>query len=101
MLFSALLLLLCAQSLHSVHALLEEKFVSSEAEQNALNLTEAVIIADPDDFVGVHIALKSLVDDLGQITDNRPLLQNGTTGTRANASGSGIIVGSVASSLVQ
>jgi hypothetical protein len=99
---SSLLVSLCTISLHTqVRALLEEKFVDFNAGDGSLNMAEATIFVDADDHVGVHIALKSLVNDIEQITGKRPTLRNITATSTAKASGGGIIVGSVDSRLIR
>jgi hypothetical protein len=74
---------------HKVCALLEERFVKFSGVDGALNIPEA------NDFMGVHSALKSSVDDFEQITGKRPALQNITESFTTTASGGGIIVGFV------
>lgn len=92
---------------HVSHALLEEKFVSFTPGNGSFDIAGATILADADDFVGVHIALKSLVRDFEQITGKRPTIQNVTANstTLANntllGSGSAIVIGSVNSSLIR
>jgi hypothetical protein len=100
--FSSLLFTLCTFSLNTqVRALLEEKFVDINGGVGSLNIAEATIFVDADDYVGVHIALKSLVNDFEQITGKRPALQNITANSTGTAAGSGIIVGSVDSRLIR
>lgn len=93
----------------AVQALLEEQFISFEAGKNSLDISSATIIADSHDFVGVHIALKSLVYDFEQITGRRPSLQNitaniTTTGRpnlqRSQSSDVHVFIGSLNSSLI-
>lgn len=94
---------------HTTQALLEEKIVSFTKENNTLDIARATIVADAEDFVGVHIALKSLVLDFEQITGNRPRLQNATTQFNASRvsqlslgdADAHIIIGSVQSSLIK
>jgi hypothetical protein len=83
------------------HALLEEHFVGFEPEDQSLNVAGATILADADDFTGVHIALRTLVDDFEQITGIRPALKNATANSTSSASEAHIIVGSVGSTLVR
>jgi len=91
----------CACLKYTVHALLEEKFVGFEPGDLALDIASATIIADADDFVGIHIALNSLVDDFEQITGTRPALSNATTNSTISTSATGVIVGSVGSRLIR
>jgi hypothetical protein len=91
----------CAFSKFTVHALLEEKFVGFEPEGQTLDIAGATLIADADDFLGIHIALKSLVEDFEQITGTRPALNNATTNSTVPASATGVIVGSVGSKLIR
>lgn len=91
----------CAFSRYTVHALLEENFVSFEPGDQTLDIAGATIIADADDFVGIHIALKSLVDDFEQITGTRPALKNVTTNSTISNSPTGVIIGSVGSRLIR
>jgi hypothetical protein len=91
----------CAFSKYTVHALLEEKFVGFEPEDQTLDIAGATLIADADDFLGVHIALKSLVEDFEQITGIRPAFNNATTNSTVPASATGVIVGSVGSKLIR
>jgi hypothetical protein len=92
---------------HGSHALLEEKFVSFTPGNGSLDIARAAIVADSDDFVGVHIALKSLTSDLEQITGLRPALRNITGNSTAlgnsslPASRGAIIIGSVNSTLAR
>jgi hypothetical protein len=98
---------ICALSSSAVLALLEEKFVGFNNTDESFEITEATIVADATDFVGIHIALKSLTNDYEAITGTRPTLRNITTNsTKLDASepigtGSVIIVGSVDSGLIQ
>ena len=99
------LVALCA---HLSNALLEEKFVSFTPGNKPLDIAGATIIADANDFVGVHIAIKSLADDLKQITGVKSEIRNITANstisansTSAPAYGKAIIVASLNSSLVQ
>ncbi|KLU83800.1 hypothetical protein MAPG_02851 [Magnaporthiopsis poae ATCC 64411] len=90
-------------------ALLEEELVtfqgiSSSATGPGLDIADAALIYDQDDFKGVQIAVQSLWRDLDQITGhgNRQL----AAVTAVNASipgnlGAAIIVGSVNSSLIR
>jgi hypothetical protein len=85
----------------AVNGLLDEKFVSFEHAEGLLNLAGATILADAEDFVGVHIALMSLAGDFAQITGRRPEVLNVTANATLSVSGSAIIVGSVNSALVR
>ncbi|KAI4636186.1 hypothetical protein J4E83_001140 [Alternaria metachromatica] len=91
----------CACSKYTAHALLEEKFVGFEPGDQALDVAGATVIADADDFVGIHIALNSLVNDFEQIAGTRPALKNATTNSTFSTSSTGIIVGSVGSRLIR
>ncbi|PVI01278.1 glycoside hydrolase family 115 protein [Periconia macrospinosa] len=88
-------------------ALLEEQFVTFNASNSALNLVGATIIADAEDFVGVHIAVKSLGRDVAEITGTTPELHNVTTnstfsgGLPVGNGSTAIIVGSLNSSLIR
>jgi hypothetical protein len=90
-----------------VFALLEEKIVSFAPGNGSFDIAGATILADAEDFVGVHIALKSLVNDLEQITGTRPAFRNITSNSTvfgnstSLASGPAIIIGSTKSSLVR
>lgn len=89
-------------SQHTAHALLEEKFVTFVASNGSLNIAGATIIADVNDYVGVHIALNSLVHDYEQILGTRPTLRNATANSTIPAVGSSsIIIGSLNSSLIR
>jgi hypothetical protein len=88
-------------SVHTVCALLEEKFVEFSRADRALNIAEPTIFADANEFVGVHIALKSLVDNFEQVTGKRPALQNIKANSTTTAPGGGIVVGSVNSTLIR
>jgi hypothetical protein len=92
---------ICTLWAQSACALLEEKFVSFAAGNGTLNIAEATILADADDSVGVHIALKSLMVDLEQITGMRPIYQDYTANSTLSTIRGSIIVGSVHSSLIQ
>jgi hypothetical protein len=85
----------------AVHALLEENFVSFEHAEGLLDLAGATILADAEDFVGVHIALKSLAGDFEQIMGRRPEVLNITANATLSVSGNAIIVGSVSSTLIR
>ena len=105
--FAGFFFALCALAQHAVLALLEEKFVSFVSGNGSLDIAGATILADADDFVGVHIALNSLIHDYEQITGKRPALRNMTANSTAlgnttiPASRSSIIVGSLDSPLIQ
>lgn len=95
---------------HAAQALLEEKFISFEASSDSFDISSAIIVADPTDFVGVHIALKSLINDFEQITGRRPSLQNVTANLTTignpifpanQPSDDYIIIGSLNSSLIR
>jgi len=92
---------------HISHALLEQKFVSFTPGNGSLDIAGAPILADSDDFVGVHIALKSLASDLEQITGTRPAIRNvtGNSTLPGNstlaASRSIVIIGSANSTLIR
>ena len=92
---------------HICHALLEEQFISFAPGNGSLDIAGATILADANDFVGVHIALNSLVKDLEQITGIKPAVQNITSNSTVPrnstlpTSGSTIIVGSANSSLIR
>lgn len=98
---SGLFLAACALWLPTTYALLEEKFVSFAAANNSLDIAGATIVADAADYVGVHIALKSLVNDFKQITGTQPVLRNHTINSTQPGATSGIIVGSVSSTLIR
>lgn len=85
-----------------VGALLEERLVSHSPDAGALDIANARIVADQDDYVGVHIALRSLQDDYEQITGTRPDILN-TTATSLDIlrPGNSILVGSLQSALIQ
>lgn len=91
----------CGFSKYTVHALLEESFVGFEPGDQTLDIAGATVIADADDFVGIHIALKSLVEDFEQITGTRPAFNNVTANSTISTSATGIIVGSVESRLIR
>lgn len=92
----------CALWLRTTHALLEEKFVTfSPSTKASINIAGASIVADAKDFVGIHIALKSLATDLEQITGSRPSLLNATSNTTISGSATSIIVGSADSALIR
>ncbi|CAI6340113.1 unnamed protein product [Periconia digitata] len=87
-------------------ALLEEQFVTFNASNSTLNIAGAAIIADADDFIGVHIAVKSLGRDLAAITGTTPEVHNVTanttfSGLTTSTTNTAIIVGSVNSSLIR
>jgi hypothetical protein len=90
----------CALCLQSAHALLDESFVSFVGN-GSLDIAGATIFADPKDAAGIHIAVKSLVDDFEQITGSRPHYQNYTVNTTLPSVTSSIIVGTVDSQLIQ
>lgn len=94
-------LAICALWLPATHALLEEKFVSFTGGNESLDIARATIVADAGDYVGVHIALKSLADDFKQITGAQPTLRNYTVNSTQSGATSGIIVGSVSSTLIR
>jgi hypothetical protein len=94
-------LALCALWSRLTFALLEEKFVSFSAGNGTLNIVGATVLADADDFVGVHIALRSLVADLEQITGTKPLYWNYTANATVPDTDRSIIVGSVNSTLIR
>jgi hypothetical protein len=96
-----LYLAVCAFWSHSTHALLEEKFVGFSSENASLDIVGATILADADDFIGVHIALKSLVADFEQITGTKPSCQNYTANSTISNVDKSIIVGSVNSTLIR
>lgn len=88
-------------------ALLEEKFVDFVAGNGTLDIAGASIIADANDFAGVHIAIKSLGDDLEKITGVRPEIRNVTGNSTSGgnstrpATDRAIIVGSLNSTLIR
>jgi hypothetical protein len=90
----------CALSLHPAYALLEEKFVGFDRINGSLNIAGATIFSDADDYVGIHIALKSLVNDIEQITGKRPVSRSLLKSTRP-VSGSSIVVGSLDSPIIR
>ncbi|KAF1912642.1 hypothetical protein BDU57DRAFT_583107 [Ampelomyces quisqualis] len=87
--------------LRSANALLDESIVSFAAGNGSLDITRAIIVADPEDAVGIHIAVKSLVNDFEQITGLRPRCQNYTINTTIPKITSSIIVGTVDSPLIR
>jgi hypothetical protein len=99
--FTNLCIAVCALWSHTIHALFEEKFVSFTAGNGTLDIAHATIVADAEDFVGVHIALGSLVKDLEQITGTRPAFRNHTTNSTLSQTGSSVIVGSANSTLIR
>jgi len=87
-------------------ALLEDAFVSFTPSNGTLNIVGATILVAADDFVGVHIAARSLASDLEQITGAKPDLRNVTgnstqPGNSNFALKAAIITGSVNSSLIR
>jgi hypothetical protein len=85
--------------------LLEDRFVSfeSNAAASALSITDAPILIAQDDFIGVHIAAKSLAQDLEQITGvSRPVTNVTLSGiTTLMTPGTVILAGSLSSSLIR
>jgi hypothetical protein len=92
---------LCALLPHTVCALLEEKFVDFISGNASLDIARATILADAGESVGVHIAVKSLVDDFEQITGTRPLSLNHTNNSTFSNLTNYIVVGSVSSTLIR
>lgn len=92
---------ICALWVYAADALLDENFVNFTAGNGSLNIAGATIVADSKDATGIHIAVKSLVDDLEQITGVRSPCQNYTANTTLPGITSSIIVGNVDSSLIQ
>ncbi|KAL2196047.1 hypothetical protein P885DRAFT_61245 [Corynascus similis CBS 632.67] len=92
--------------LHSL-ALLEERFVSFEPDpalsQPGISITYAPILIAEDDFVGVHIAARSLAKDLEAITGVSRTVSNTTISsiTATKEQDVVIIAGSINSSLVR
>ncbi|ORX96760.1 hypothetical protein BCR34DRAFT_524762 [Clohesyomyces aquaticus] len=90
---------------HVGYGLLEDKFVDFSRVDGSFDIAGAMILADAEDFVGIHIALKSLQSDWEQITGTAPVVRNVTGNYTApgnwTLSESAIIVGSVNSLLVR
>ncbi|KAK3295077.1 uncharacterized protein B0H64DRAFT_434110 [Chaetomium fimeti] len=87
-------------------AFLEERFVSFDnvgTADSQLSITNAPILVAQDDFVGVHIAANSLVQDLQDITGAVRTVRNATlSGITEQADiGTVIVAGSVNSSLIR
>lgn len=84
-------------------ALLEERFATFSDSDSSIPIHDAVVLHDADDYAGVLIAARSLVEDFEQITGNRP--QNITWNPSGNGTGidadTAIIIGSVESGLIQ
>jgi energy-converting hydrogenase Eha subunit C len=99
--FNSLCLVICALWVYATHALLDESFVSLTAGSGYLDIAGATIVADSKDAAGVHIAVKSLVDDLEQITGISSPYQNYTLNTTLPRVASGIIIGTVDSPLIK
>lgn len=88
------------------HGLLEEEIVSfgpGDAASTALNIVDCPILCAKDDYIGVHIAARSLAADLEEITGKARGILNFTDSnvTTTSPLDSAIIVGSINSSLVQ
>ena len=88
------------------HGLLDEAIVSfgpESAASTGLSIVDSPILCDSDDFVGIHIAARSLAADLEQITGKARRIVNFTTAFSppTPALTSAIIVGSTNSSLIQ
>ena len=86
--------------------LLEEDIVSFDPEaatSRAVNIVDCPIICSQDDYIGVHIAVRSLATDLEQITGNPRRVLNLTApySTTALAVDNAIIVASLNSSLIR
>jgi hypothetical protein len=90
--------------MHVSHALLEEKFMSFTLGNDSFDIAGATVSADANSFVGVHIALKSLVDDPEQITGTRPVVQDATVNSTTpdyivvSGTGTDVVIGSANSS---
>lgn len=92
---------------HLTLAILEEPFIGFTAQNGSLDIAGASIVVGVDDFIGIHIAVKSLINDLEQITGVRPEVRNLTINatlwreSTASRLDSAIIVGSANSSLIR
>ncbi|KAF2001565.1 glycoside hydrolase family 115 protein [Amniculicola lignicola CBS 123094] len=81
-------------------ALLDEPFVTFSPTNGSLNIVGATILADANDFAGVHIAVNSLQSDLAQISGTSPKVQNATANSTLLHTEIAIIVGTVNSTLI-
>jgi len=75
--------------------------VDFAARNESVDIGRATIVADANDYVGVHIALKSLANDLEQITGTRPAIRNLTLNSTQSVPAASLIVGSVNSTLIR
>lgn len=88
-------------------ALLEEPFVSFEPEpassQRGIDIANAPILIAQDDFVGVHIAARSLAKDLEAITGISRSISNATLSGITASKGNDvfIVAGSLNSTLIR
>jgi hypothetical protein len=86
--------------------LLEEDIVSFDpliATNGTVNIVDCPVICSEDDYIGVHIAVRSLATDLEQITGNTREIFNFTTidSTALPSIHNAIIVASINSSLIR
>ncbi|KAL1745251.1 hypothetical protein HDZ31DRAFT_36852 [Schizophyllum fasciatum] len=60
-------------------ALLEPRIVSFDADDGGLDITRPLMVVDPDDHVGVHIAANAVADDFARVTGTRGQTANATS----------------------
>lgn len=81
----------------------ETRFVAHEAQPGGFSLVGVPIIVDASDFVGVHIAAKTLAHDFGRVTgaQDSPLVHDASFSSLSSTKNA-IIIGSLPeSSIIQ
>lgn len=84
----------------------EQSLISFVASPSALDVTEAIIVVDQDDFPGVHHAARDLASDFAKVTNRTLLPQRVVNGIPSSQDSpypkTAIIVGSInASNILQ
>ncbi|KAJ5741074.1 hypothetical protein N7493_000946 [Penicillium malachiteum] len=75
----------------------ETTFVTTTFSQGSLNLVDAPIIVDADDFEGVHIAAATLSEDFAKVTGGSP---NDLISSISYETDSAVIIGSISKSRI-